>query len=384
MQTDIMLQHDQFYERIQSLLGSYRFKVYTDYKSSSSDRLLSIVGVTHIDNIDFIQNDLLSVCSMVLEIDTPHYRGVYFEDTSLLCGIIIAAKRELISLEQGIYNQSRDARLVYELQNFGTDHQIKNLIELDLDSCVPMWAGDDNVIAERYPDINVRYVKYRNSHHEYKRNYLSYMNRERSYLHCAYNSPQYNSLEAFSWIYYCEIMMMTEAIGSSKISIHDVGTSVAQFPLLLSSLSEEELMGLKISKIIASDIDWTGKDLIQRIHRRNPGYRPIEFLSLDLLHSDIPVTDVIVINDVLEHMPSEEASFTVFQRLWRSTGKLLVVHVPFEEVPNQSWDHYIVFNRNKLHDWVERLDGAKLISDKYFSDNNMSLVDHGFLVLEKE
>ena len=130
----------------------------------------------------------------------------------------------------------------------------------------------------------------------------------------------------------------------------------------------------------------SGDRFAKKIIGENSASKPIQFLKLDLTKDfqSAPPADVIVVNDVLEHLMSDEVSFTVLKTLWDKTEKLLVIHVPFEEKPNPSWGHHVAFNEKKLRDWAGKLPGSRFYSEFSLNGNSLNIASLGFLVVSKE
>jgi hypothetical protein len=224
------------------------------------------------------------------------------------------------------------------------------------------------------------FLKYINMQNEFVRCYLAYTN--------DIFPKEYDHIETFSRIYYWNLKIMSEIFkdGIKKIIIHDVATSLGHFPLMLCRLPKSSLMNLEIEKIIASDIEIKGtrKIIKKALKQENKTYHPLEIKKFDLIKNikKIPNTDVIIANDVLEHLP-EEISLSILKGLWEKTDKLLLVHVPFEEIPSQLYGHILSFNSEKLRNWANQLNGGILISERY-SDDNKSLLQWGYLIMLKK
>src|SRR6185436_1260997 len=95
--------------------------------------------------------------------------------------------------------------------------------------------------------------------------------------------------------------------------------------------------------------------------------------------------DVITANDILEHF-HQEVSFKVLNNLWRSTRRLLVIHVPFEDRPVAAFGHYTGFDRTKLSSWAAQLDDCRDRSEelRHLTRGHPDPdAIHKFLVLER-
>lgn len=375
-----------FRNNVRSILKKLDFYVYEnfDWVSNFAYRKFPVVGATNINNLYQLTNSLKTHGYKVIDINVPNYRGLYFEASPELIGLFISPKKEYVSLDQNILNQYRETEIVYDFKAFGAENNITDLALLDLSSAIPLWIGDELIVSEMYgiDRMQVFCIKLINSHKEYIRNYFNYKSKRNEFIF----NDKYNSIEMFSWIYYWEIKIIADLLGNQNITIHDAGTScTAYLPLLLSGLSQQELFGMNISKIYASDNGWIAEEYIKIITERNMEYKPITFVKLDLtkeIHK-VPTTDVLILNDVLEHLPNDEVSLSVLKKLWDKTGKLLIAHVPFESTPNPSWDHHITFDAGKIRDWANELPGAHFLSDDFFLDDKNPLTNQGFLIAVK-
>lgn len=362
----------------------------TDIKVFTSDTLdilsskFSLAGGTAIKNVGRLKAELLSLDFKVNDIETTRCKGLLIEESTDNFGIIIAPKDELASLKQSIFNQSGDSQLLFDIQQYGRENNLFALENLDFQLSKELVRQMDLVLAESLGILYAQLcaIKYENSHKEYKRLFVEYRNNERtfSFNHGGYN----NNFQLFCWVYHWEIKILADILGEQCISIHDVGTNVAQFPLLLVALKQQDLYGLNIGKVIASDIGWTGEPFAKLIIRKNPEYKSIDFMKINVVTEtdSMPFTDVIIANDVLEHLSNDELAMVALEALWNKTKRVLIVHVPIEPEPNLSWDHHVVFSGDKLREWASKLDGAQLISDSY-SDDYRLLTDQGYLIVAK-
>ncbi len=145
-------------------------------------------------------------------------------------------------------------------------------------------------------------------------------------------------------------------------------------------------MGLKIKKIIVSDLKFEGIDIIYRFLHTLDFYRPIRFIVRDFTDStkELPESDVTVLLDVLEHIKTEELSFFVMKRLWEKTRELLIIKVPFEKRATRAWGHYITFDKKKIRKWAERINDADSLGDVYKLNDNCTYADEGFIILKRK
>jgi len=84
---------------------------------------------------------------------------------------------------------------------------------------------------------------------------------------------------------------------------------------------------------------------------------------VDLLNGmdQVPETDVITANDILEHF-NEQDSYRIFFRLWNKAKELLLIHVPFEDTPKSVFGHYTRFSSEILTQWANTLDACENIT----------------------
>ncbi len=377
-----------FWCDIYSLIKRNKYSVYLDFDwQTFKKRKLPVVGSIKTSDIELLRNRLEEFKFETNVIKTLNYSILYFESDSDLSGLFLSFKDEAADMDLRIIDSDLEFTILSELRNAGRKHRLENLFNLDFLSSSLIKRCLEQNIAEilGIPLDEIRVITYKNSHLEYIRNYLDYKNKRKDPRHDIShksNKTLEENINFFSAVYYLEIELISEILKGQSVSMHDVGTNVAQFPLLLSALSCEELFGLEISRIIASDIAWTGEGYIKNILKDNERYRPISFIKLDLMNEiqNSPVADVVIANDVLEHLPDEEASFSVLSGLWEKTGKLMIAHVPIEDTPNPLWDHHVTFNEKKIRNWVNRLPGT---SKRYYSGKKQTLTRYGFFIVSK-
>lgn len=376
-----------FASSIRYILKKLPFTVYDEYDHINfNSRVFTVLGATNIDHLHSLYKALEAEKYQVFPVDTGHFRGILFRGPNDLSGIFISPKKEYVDTDKEILNQSRDAITLYELQAFGRDHGLKELELLDFSSGVPLCLAEHEVLSEALdiPFDELQVIKYRNSHDLYVKKYLQHRNGKSNYRLREIYTEGYDHIEYFSRLYYLEIRMISDIMGRTPITLHDVGTNVAQFPLLLGSLSREELFNIDISEIIASDNGLSGKQMVDGLLRQD-GHMPILFIDFDITGqmNDAPTTDVVVINDVLEHLPDNGSSLSALRKLWDRTDQLLIAHVPLEQAPNRVWDHHLTFTTDKIRHWAKQLPRANIISDDHFEDDGLSLTDHGFLMVAR-
>ncbi len=375
-----------FWCEIYSRIKLSSLKVYIDFDWRTFEkRKIPVIGVVKLENSKSLKKQLAALKLKTRYIENIHYSILYFESTADLCGLFISPKYEMMEMDQRIINSDLEFIILEEIKKAGMKNKIESLADIDMVSCVLIKRFFETMMEEilKITEFEINGIIYKNSHSEYIRNYLDLKNKR--YV-CKHKDILFDHIEKFSGLYYLEIKIISELLRGGGISIHDVGTNVAQFPLLLSALSGEELFGVNITSIIASDCAWTGEIFIKDILKDNPGYKKIDFIKLDLIGGikDSPETDVVIANDVLEHLPDDDTSFAVLKGLWDKTGKLLIVHVPFEKIPSPFWGHNISFNDEKIKNWAGRLPDGNILPGRFYESEMQRLIGGVFLVVSRE
>ncbi len=279
-------------------------------------------------------------------------------------------------------NQSADASLSDGITKFALKHDINRISSLDyeaFDSLIDTYtAALAKLFDCKYEDVEK--IKALNSQklliHSHKE-----LKAERIF------EPK-GHLDFFSYIYFCELYVIGELFkNSSSVLLHDVATNTAQLPLLINSLTESECFDIKFDKVECSDIDvgTAAKFIANCVENRLVNGDNIELKYVNLMEdiSTINKADVIIANDVLEHF-QEDLSLSVFKKLWSSTKDVLIVHVPTEEIPNESYGHLTSFNSSKLTSWADELDNCENLSDNFPQLSRFGgITEAGFLFLRK-
>lgn len=374
----------KFVSIVRKHLLENKIEVYDEYDwYKLKERTVTYVGFTLFINVSSIYN-LFTVNGYyknIRLIKTDHLNCVCFENDQGLLGLILSLKESFMSIDQETFNQSRNKIILDEIINYCESNNINSLKWIDEYTVALIRFAEYKILAVihnlPYKEVVIQFTL--NTHKEIKRYYLDFIE------HATYNESL-DHIVNFCRIYYWVIRTISELIPSvTPITFHDVGTSTGQFPLLLSALSQEKLLGLNIEKIIASDNGWMANLEIDEIINRNPQYKKIDFITLDIVKQieKIPPADVTIAIDVLEHLKNDEVCLKSLSALWRQTKKVLVIHVPFESELNKGWGHNVIFDSAKLRRWLLCLPDAKLISDKYFEHDNTALLDHGYLIAVK-
>jgi hypothetical protein len=94
-------------------------------------RYYSFVGAAKLSVLERIKNGLIAGGVSVTDVDTHHYKGLYFEmnGTGQL-GLIISSKTG--SFFPCLSTALGEKQLLFELRSFGRDKEISNLIHVDL------------------------------------------------------------------------------------------------------------------------------------------------------------------------------------------------------------------------------------------------------------
>ncbi|WP_045860039.1 hypothetical protein [Teredinibacter purpureus] len=167
-------------------------------------------------------------------------------------------------------------------------------------------------------------------------------------------------VENFSTMYFIEIYAIGKLFQDSDgLTLHDVATNTAHFPVLVNSLNIAEGLKTNIARIECSDLclelPHRTIDLLSKTCEID--LSEIKLSRLDLFNvnpSEID-SDIVTANDILEHF-NDEDSLQIFKRLWSITKSMLIVHVPFEAEPHREYGHLTTFNKDKLTDWANCLD----------------------------
>jgi hypothetical protein len=357
---------------------------YEKYNYDLKKRTLAYFGTADYKNIiaafDLFQQN--KQYKNINPINSCHLFCLYFEDGNGFPGMLFSLQKNYMSLDEELFNQSRHKVIIEELTDYCRNNNIGKIEELDEISMSLICFADFQLMSET-SGIDLEEIEYIFTYNTHKQ-YVKY------YIDLSRKPPQWaarNHIEAFCRYYHSVIKIISGLIPNSfSITVHDVGTNVAQFPLLLSGLSREQLLGININRIIASDNKWIPNKTINQIIAKNPHYRKIDFINLDIQKQmeSIPEVDVTIAIDVFEHLKNDSVGFKSLAALWRRTKKVLIMHVPFETELSRGWGHNIIFNSEKLRMWQMALPHAQLISDEYCNNEYSTLLEQGYLVLYKK
>jgi hypothetical protein len=306
-------------------------------------------------------------------------QAFYFETPDGFTGVLFAPNETLISLDQSVMHHGANVRILSDFRRFSQCGNAGKLAQIDNGSYAAISMAFYRLIV-RYFDIRL-WSLLRLRHENALKEFIGFYEKLEKGIY-----PEKNShITDFGWIYCVNVALMAEVFGSRPISVHDVATNVCHFPLMLATLPEDRLMGLHIAKVIASDLNiGPARFFLSRYCRIRDTGR-LELVRYDLVKQMdlIPVTDVVIANDLLEHL-DEQVSRQVLNGLWSKARKLLMIHVPFEESPMKAFGHVSSFNEAKLRAWAQELKGGILLTKAHFMKTEISLCDHGYLVMVKE
>jgi hypothetical protein len=378
-----------FSKEIEAILVRDKVRFCSEKPESVSDnQIFPVIVCINISDLPKVIAKILETNNyQVYKINNDLFEGIFIKNKNNLPGIIFATKAKYISQDIDKLNHSRDSHVISALREYGKKHNLDELINIDFNSAIKICQIEIDLMAASFnmDRFGISCRKYLNSTLLYMNKYFEFTG-GRKYQIQSDDSPTYDHIEHFSRIYYWTIKLLSSELKNiPKITIHDVGTNVAHFPLILSILKQEHLQNLDIEKIIASDLQWTGVLFVEACQRLVPGHRPIDFPQIDIINEPekIPYSEGTVINDVFEHLPDEEAVFTALKNIWEKTKNILIIHVPFEEHPKVLWEHKISFNPQKLKLLAKKLPDAENLSEEYFEDDGKSILEHGFLILRK-
>jgi hypothetical protein len=387
-----LTRRNKFRNKIKNLLNKNGVEIFDEHDFKTSILFyreifksnITYIGATYVENFAKIKEKLRdNKFKELFELDGKCMNAIYFEDNrkAFSC-LIFAPNVKIISLNQEVQHLAVDIKISTEIREVATQFNLKKLENLNFGSLMAIGNAYDKLILKTFklPLHELIYIKYKNMQNEFVKCYLNYKN--------DITPKEMDHIEHFSRIYYWNIRIMADRFNEDlgkEISIHDVATNLAQFPLMLSVLNEDQLMGLKINKIICSDLMSKIADgfLNWFYSKEQIPHKPIEVINLDLIKQikDAQETDVIIANDILEHLP-ENLVLPIVMGLWTKTQKLLFVHVPFEEIPTEAFGHITSFNAEKLRKIALELNNGTLLSDDYF-EGECSLTDKGYLIMCK-
>lgn len=298
----------------------------------------------------------------LFRLSSQHMECAYFKGNGL-DALVLSAKAGEILKDPDIFNQSVGSVVNYELCALGTEHDLAKVAVYDHETfCGVCVAYNWSLALLNDIELDESFAL------QAKQSFVHLLNNHKK-LVGGNPFPAGKHLEFFSWIYYVELRAIKEIFGTSaRLSIHDVATNSAHLPLLLNCSTENDLMGLKFDSIACSDLytDYPQHSIDNILSERSEAEKKISLHRIDLTqeHPILAEADVIIANDILEHF-DEATSFKVLQNIWSQTRDVLLIHVPFEEVPSEIYGHFTSFNKEKLANWAAKLENCENITAKY-------------------
>lgn len=331
--------------------------------AGAEDRLIDFVyAVDSLDAFDLSADEKEVSGYRTKAITTEYVKALYveFEDKTAL---IIAAQDNDIMQNYDVFNQSIAVVVNNQIRDEGKNNGIRLLAECDHETFCSICVAHTWAIAL------VNSIELDDAFAIQAQNSFKHLLSNHKTIVGGNPFPASKYLEYFSWIYYVELRAIREIFEmTNKVKLHDVATNSAHFSLLINCLDEEQLFDLQFTEIICSDIHPEyGQQSIDNILSCFPEKgRRLDLIKLDLTQDNklLEQADVIIANDILEHFHEEE-SFDVLCKLWARTKDLLLIHVPFEEIPTKAYGHLTSFNKEKLNQWASKLHGCENITDKY-------------------
>ncbi len=381
-----------FTKLVIELKKKFKGNIYDNFAGYNlgSSRIRYIASLKHLGLLNELKSLLRGREGLTLtDLNTPYFQSVYIESVYGFNILILSVHDEYNTLEPSTLNYGTDSNISNALQKAVSDLKLDSLINYSFDTTANIITAVDLNIAYSH---NLSIEDYYNMQaSNTQKEFVKVYNLLRTNNLNIDNINMYNHIHEFAFLYYAVINVMADIFKSNPLdsgfTIHDAGASSSQLSIMLSTLTEEELMGLKVRNIIASDLAFMDNNSAALSYLKQFGYcKPIKFIEQDYTDEskELFPSDVTILVDVLEHFPDDEVSFHVLQRLLDCTGKLLIAHVPQEEVPNPAWGHYISFNRPKLVEWAGRFSSHESLGDFYRFKDGLTYTDKGFLILKRK
>lgn len=382
----------EFSKLVMEIKKKFKGNIYDNYAGNNlgSAHIRYIAALKDHRLLDELKSFLKSWEGLSLkDLNIPYFSSVYIESIHGFNILILTVNDEYKCLEQSVINYGTDSRISNALQEAVADSNIASLQNYNMDTTSNVVTAVDlniadsqNITIDHYYDLQSS-----NTQKEFVRVY----NTLRSKHHTIDNIDLYYHIDEFALLYYGVINVISDIYkqepDASGFVIHDAGASSCQLSLMLATLPAEELMGLKVKEVIGTDLKFMDNNSHALNYLKQSGnHRPASFVETDYTDEsrELPQSDVTILVDVLEHLPDDDTSFHVLERLMERTRKLMVIHVPYEEVPNPAWGHFISFNRNKLKEWASRFPECESLGDAYFFKDGVTYMDKGFLILKKK
>lgn len=364
-------------------IENYLFWNHGEVRSHKNDSVIGNIYSTDKFNYDGLKEMLTHFKNYkIWDVKTTLINGVYIECEEINFLIFNPHdNREMIN--ENNFNQSLDSNLSRGIEEYGRLNSINRISSLDymtFDSLIDAYVASLAMLFNlEFKEIEK--LKALNTQRTIINNHRKLINGSMF--------EKNNHLEIFSNIYYCELYIISKLFDNfSSVIIHDVATNTAQLPLLISGLTLDEKFGVNYGKIVCSDIDLITPEVFisNCIEHNIVSDNNIELEYINLLEGDKKLrdADVIIANDVLEHL-EENDSLKVFKNLWQNTKDVLIIHVPVEDEPNSSYGHLTVFNKKKFQKWLDCIENYENISDNFSAIKKYGCgMKYGFLILRKK
>lgn len=326
----------------------------------------------------------------VFTLEIPFLEAIYVEFGDLNA-LFIAVRDEYNTLDVAKLNFGIDSYIISSLKKALLEKKLETVANYGLDTSIIILCSVEWSIAHKHriTTEDIYYHKMINTHELFIKQYRVCRDASDHLATCFGPHCEYQHIKTFSLFYYTMIRVMADVYQSlgdgPGFVVHDAGTSTSQLAMLLATLNADELMGLNVAEVIASDLEAWGFDCFRRCLARYENAKPVSFLQRDFLDEtqELPEADVTILNDVLEHFPTEELAFKVFSRFWKCTRKLLIIHVPLEEYLSVEWGHQVLFSKEKLYQWANQLTGWVLLGEDYPFVTGLPYLNSGYLMLQK-
>lgn len=291
-----------------------------------------------------------------------------------------------------------DTLLVRHIETFGRKKGISLLEELDPHSFTDLYKKH-NVYMQYVLNLDEKAffkIRHCNSILQFIKAYKK-LNRKRNFADSTPYRRNYSQIRIFASIYWNEVKIIADvfknSVKKSELSLHDMGSLTGYFAVLLSHLPSRYKEGVSFQKIFFSDKDFDDENLIglnpSSVNEDFPFLNAIERLSVDILDTscNYPETDINVLNDVLEHLKDISDVELALDNIWSKTKSLLMIHVPFEDIPEEKWGHHISFNTELLRKLGSRFADGEFLSDNYYigsGRNKKLLTEQGYLIVKRK
>ncbi|MBN2436537.1 MAG: hypothetical protein JXK07_14860 [Spirochaetes bacterium] len=373
-------------------ISSYCYNFYHEYNDNDLDcsnpDFITSVSVDSYNNVLlFIRNNF----EVFYSFENKTVSGVYFKITNNSNGIIITPNKGLLKRSSSVLNRDIYTLAYSELLKLNKE---VNSGFLENSKIFPNDLFMGALINAVMHHLKIGYqgfarILYNNSLEKYLFFYKNCLSGKTN-AENLFSKEDRTHTEICSFYYYWIFRVVSDQCCSfvDGFSFHDVGTQFGFLPVMIMILGKEKLIGFNATRIIASDCVAPPKEFIDWVEdfRKSKKIPVMEFCYLNLTESPEawPMSDVVVLVDVLEHLPDDSTAFQSLQKLWGRTRFLLIVHVPIETEKTMWRDHNILFNGDKLRRWARKFPDGIALGDNYLDGKYNLLTDLGFLILKKD